>query len=83
MTLRRPFQFSARFGLLAAVAGLAACDEGSSLSQRALAPIPSETVALMEQAGSTKEAPTLILAPTRKKPSSRYGKCARTGVTST
>ncbi len=62
MTLRRPFQFSARFGLLAAVASLAACDEGSSLSQRALAPIPSETVALMEQAGSTKEAPTLIRA---------------------
>jgi murein L,D-transpeptidase YafK len=62
MTLRRPFQLLARAGLISAVAALAACEDGSSLSQRAMAPIPAETVALMEQSGSTKDAPTLIRA---------------------
>lgn len=50
----------------AAVAGfaafaLAACEDGG-LSHRSLAPIPSETVALMEKIGTTKEAPMLIRA---------------------
>jgi murein L,D-transpeptidase YafK len=62
MTLPRPFQFLARFSLISAIAALAACEEGSSLSQRAMAPIPAETVALMDQAGSSREAPTLIRA---------------------
>jgi len=62
MTLVRHFKIFASLGLVAALAGLAGCNDSSSLSQRALAPIPSETVALMEQAGSTREAPTLIRA---------------------
>lgn len=40
---------------------LSACQD-SGLSQRALAPIPPETVALMEKIGTTKEAPVLIRA---------------------
>ncbi|WP_170162467.1 L,D-transpeptidase family protein [Methylocystis hirsuta] len=46
--------------VLAAFA-LSACEQ-SGLAHRSLAPIPSETVALMEQAGTTKEAPMLIRA---------------------
>jgi len=45
---------------LAAVA-LSACEQ-SGLAHRSLAPIPSATLALMEQAGTTKEAPMLIRA---------------------
>ncbi len=62
MSLSRPFRLFASLGLISAAATLSACEEGSSLSQRAMAPIPPETVALMEQAGSNKEAPTLIRA---------------------
>ena len=58
---RKP-QIFARLGLLAPLAALSACDDTSGLSQRALAPIPSETIALMQEAGTTKEAPTLIRA---------------------
>lgn len=58
----RSFKILARFGVLAAAFGLAACDDDGSLAHRSLAPIPSETLALMEQAGTTKEAPTLIRA---------------------
>ncbi len=50
------------FGL-AALAGLAlsGCNQ-SGLAHRSLAPIPSETVALMERVGTTKESPMLIRA---------------------
>ncbi len=58
----RSFKILARFGVLATAFGVAACDDDSSLAHRSLAPIPSETLALMEQAGTTKEAPTLIRA---------------------
>ena len=46
--------------VLAAFA-LSACDQ-SGLAHRSLAPIPAETLALMEQAGTTKDAPMLIRA---------------------
>jgi len=54
------------FGPFAAVAGfaavaLSACEDGG-FSHRSLAPIPTETVALMEKVGTTKEAPMLIRA---------------------
>jgi murein L,D-transpeptidase YafK len=58
----RSFKILARVGVLATAFGLAACDDDGSLAHRSLAPIPSETLALMEQAGTTKEAPTLIRA---------------------
>lgn len=41
--------------------GLSGCDQGG-LAHRSLAPIPSETVALMDQVGTSKEAPMLIRA---------------------
>ncbi|MGJ0509837.1 MAG: L,D-transpeptidase family protein [Methylocystis sp.] len=44
-----------------AALSLAACQD-SGLSHRSLAPIPPETVALMEKVGTTKEAPMLIRA---------------------
>ena len=47
-------------GLMAALA-LSACQD-SGLAHRSLAPIPSETVALMAQVGATKESPMLIRA---------------------
>jgi murein L,D-transpeptidase YafK len=47
--------------LLGAAALLSACED-TSFSQRSLQPIPRETVALMEQIGTTKEAPVLIRA---------------------
>jgi murein L,D-transpeptidase YafK len=47
----------AAFGALA----LTACQD-SGLSQRALAPVPPETLARMEQIGTNKEAPMLIRA---------------------
>lgn len=43
-----------------AAIGLSACEEG--LSHRSLAPIPRETIALMEKVGTTKDAPMLIRA---------------------
>ncbi|MGJ0392187.1 MAG: L,D-transpeptidase family protein [Methylocystis sp.] len=48
---------------IAAFAGLSlsACQE-SGLSNRALAPVPAETLAKMQQVGTTKEAPMLIRA---------------------
>jgi murein L,D-transpeptidase YafK len=58
----RSFKILARAGFLATAFGLGACDDDGSLAHRSLAPIPSETLALMEQAGTTKEAPTLIRA---------------------
>ncbi len=52
-----------RMALAAAIAGLAAaCDDQSGLGGRALRPIPPETLALMEQKGTTKNAPILIRA---------------------
>lgn len=47
---------------LAAFSGLAlsACEDG--FTHRSLAPIPRETIALMEKVGTTKEAPMLIRA---------------------
>ncbi len=58
----RSFKILACVGVLATAFGLAACDDDGSLAHRSLAPIPSETLALMEQVGTTKEAPTLIRA---------------------
>ncbi len=58
----RSFKILACVGVLAAAFGLTACDDDGSLAHRSLAPIPSETLALMEQVGTTKEAPTLIRA---------------------
>ncbi len=46
--------------VLAAIA-LSGCNQ-SGLAHRSLAPIPSETVALMERVGTTKDAPMLIRA---------------------
>ncbi len=58
-----------KFGVLkpaAAVAAFAALSlsacQDTGLSQRALAPVPPETLAKMEQIGTTKEAPMLIRA---------------------
>ncbi|WP_036288978.1 murein L,D-transpeptidase family protein [Methylosinus sp. PW1] len=50
----------APWGLVGASLALSACNDLGSGSQRALSPIPPETLALMEQAGVTKESPTLI-----------------------
>jgi murein L,D-transpeptidase YafK len=61
MSFRRPLEIALRFGALAMLATLAACND-TGVSQRSLAPIPSETLALMEQVGTTKEAPVLIRA---------------------
>ena len=49
-------------GALAAAVGLSACNDGSSLSNRSLAPIPSETLALMSEKGVEKDSPVLIRA---------------------
>lgn len=51
-----------RAGALASVAALAACDDGGGLAHRSLAPIPGETLALMDRIGTTKDAPMLIRA---------------------
>jgi murein L,D-transpeptidase YafK len=49
--------------VIAAGLGLSACQDTTTLtSGRSLAPIPAQTVALMEQKGSTKNAPMLIRA---------------------
>ncbi|WP_051134431.1 murein L,D-transpeptidase family protein [Methylocystis sp. ATCC 49242] len=57
------FQGFKPFAVVAAFAAftLAACEDGG-FSHRSLAPIPPETVALMEKVGTTKEAPMLIRA---------------------
>ncbi|MBG0810612.1 murein L,D-transpeptidase [Methylosinus sp. H3A] len=52
----------ARWGLVGAAFSLSACNDLGSGSQRSLTPIPPETLAMMEQAGVTKESPTLIRA---------------------
>jgi murein L,D-transpeptidase YafK len=52
----------AKAGAVAALLGLAACDDGGSLANRSLAPIPSETLALMDEAGVAKDSPVLIRA---------------------
>jgi murein L,D-transpeptidase YafK len=60
MTLIRKIGRFVPYGVAAGGAlALSACND-SGLSQRSLQPIPPETLALMEQAGVTKEAPTLI-----------------------
>jgi murein L,D-transpeptidase YafK len=51
---------AAVFAVFCAIS-LSACND-SGLSQRALAPIPAETVALMEKIGTSKDSPTLIRA---------------------
>jgi len=62
MTTRGTFAAGLRAAALAAaVLGLSACDD-SGLSQRSLAPVPAETLALMERVGTTQESPTLIRA---------------------
>jgi murein L,D-transpeptidase YafK len=58
----RKLTFALRLGALAGAAALAACEDGGGLSHRSLAPIPGETLALMERAGTTKDAPMLIRA---------------------
>jgi murein L,D-transpeptidase YafK len=63
MSFRRQFETAVRLGALAAaLSALSACEDSGSLSHRSLSPIPAETIALMERAGATKEAPTLIRA---------------------
>jgi len=52
--------FITKTAVLAGSAALLAACEDTSFSQRSLAPIPRETVTLMEQVGTTKEAPILI-----------------------
>lgn len=48
---------------LAAGLGLSACQDTTTLSSgRSLAPVPTQTVSLMEQKGSTKQSPILIRA---------------------
>ncbi len=49
-------------GVTLSAAALASCQDNSGLAHRSLAPIPPETVALMEKMGTTKEAPMLIRA---------------------
>jgi murein L,D-transpeptidase YafK len=61
MNLFRKARPIAAMGVLAGAAiALSACNDQGSLSRRSLQPIPPETLALMEQAGVNKEAPTLI-----------------------
>jgi murein L,D-transpeptidase YafK len=69
MSFHHNFGRLTNFGRLArwaapvlAAAALAGCQDTGSLSQRSLRPIPPETLALMEQAGVSKDAPTLIRA---------------------
>ncbi|WP_159730219.1 murein L,D-transpeptidase family protein [Methylosinus sp. Ce-a6] len=63
MTLIRKAGRRAHLGLAGAAAlALSACNDLGSGSQRSLAPIPPETLALMEQVGVAKESPTLIRA---------------------
>src|ERR1700760_3773904 len=51
----------ARFALVGAGVGLlAACQESPGAGPRAYQPIPSQTLALMSEKGTTKEAPMLI-----------------------
>ncbi|HMK89478.1 MAG TPA: murein L,D-transpeptidase family protein [Methylocystis sp.] len=51
-----------RLAALGALLALAGCNDGTTLANRSLAPIPSETLALMNEAGVDREAPTLIRA---------------------
>ncbi|WP_018264337.1 L,D-transpeptidase family protein [Methylosinus sp. LW4] len=60
MNLFRNIGRLAPWSLVGASLALSACNDLGSGSQRALTPIPPETLALMEQAGVTKESPTLI-----------------------
>lgn len=59
--MKRMISRLAAAGAAFAALSLAACQD-SGLSQRALAPVPPETVAQMEKLGSSKDAPTLIRA---------------------
>ncbi len=52
--------FKPAFAVALAALALAACQD--SVSHRSLAPIPPETVALMEKVGTSKDAPMLIRA---------------------
>jgi len=61
MSLPRPSRALALLAVFAGAAFLAGCQD-TGLTQRSLAPIPSETLALMEESGVSKEAPTLIRA---------------------
>jgi murein L,D-transpeptidase YafK len=61
MSSTLPSRALALLGLVAAAVSLSACED-TGLSHRSLAPIPNETLALFEQAGVSKEAPTLIRA---------------------
>ncbi len=56
-----PSSLAAAFVFVALLA-LSACDDTTSLSQRSLAPIPSETLALMKEKGVEKDSPVLIRA---------------------
>jgi len=62
MSLIRNVGRLAPWGFVGAALALSACNDLGSGSQRSLAPIPPETLAMMEQAGVTKESPTLIRA---------------------
>lgn len=61
MYLFRTIGRLAHWGVFAGAAiALSACEDTSSVSRRSLQPISPETLALMEQAGVAKDAPTLI-----------------------
>lgn len=60
MRFPRHFESTAKAAALFGAAALLSGCEDTSFSQRSLQPIPRETVALMEQVGTTKEAPVLI-----------------------
>ncbi len=64
MDFRPEIRVSARLALVGlAAAGLVGCNDASRMgNMRAWQPIPAETVALMEQKGTSKHAPMLIRA---------------------
>jgi murein L,D-transpeptidase YafK len=57
----KPWVLTSAAAVSFAALSLTACQD-SGLSHRSLAPIPAETVALMDKAGTTKDAPMLIRA---------------------
>ncbi|MFY9657804.1 MAG: murein L,D-transpeptidase family protein [Methylocystis sp.] len=81
MSLSLPKRALALLFVSLGAAALAGCED-TGVSQRGAVPIPAETLALMEQAGVSKDAPTLIRAYKKEaelevwkmKPDGRYAK---------
>ena len=81
MLLPFPRRALALLSAILGAAALAGCED-TGLSHRGMAPIPPETLALMEEAGVSKDAPTLIRAYKKEaelevwkmKPDGRYAK---------